>query len=434
MQRNKPEPFIGRCNWHSSLVLVILFSLVLIGACQNTESSDAVAMGLNESSTGQEAKVLSVESSQSSASLQGFVHLAADSKETKGLLEPLIAQHLSHGREALKKEDLTGALNAYQTAGNYQSEQGASTLAQHRIIAFILADDPTLLSRDSLDQAASVLSGLLAVDPNYSHVYRAAQANLMVLQGNMKSAIQTLTDVLAEKPDYLPAREGLGVALANNNRPEEAIKALKQVLESKPNSVRAHTVIAALLARTGRVDDAIHHSRKSLELAPKATTHLFLGELLQKKGTIDQAIEQYRRAVLMNKKNPVGFARLGSILLQKGGTDKEARDSLNRAFELQPNGDVLYQLAIAEARLGAHDKALQYLSRLAKDSPNVHTVFQTIAEIEELRGNAKAALSAYLHAYQLLKSVDNAKPENLRLLVERIQKLQKKAPAVRPEP
>ena len=434
MKRNKPEQFIGR--WHWSLATVLLFALILCGACQNADSSDAVASRLNESRAEDEPKVLPIPNriAEGSESLKGFGHLAADGEETKALLEPLIAQHLSRGREALENEDLIGALNAYQAAGNYQSGQGASTLSQHRIIAFILADDPTLMSRDSLAHAGSVLAGLLSVDPKYSHVYRTAQANLMVLRGNVEAAIQTLRDVLEKNPDYLSAREGLGVALANNNRPEEAIQSLKQVLESKPNSVRAHTVIASLFARTGKVDNAVHHSRKTLELAPNAGTYLLLGELLQKKGDVDGAIEQYRRAVAMNKKNPVGFARLGSMLLQKGGTDKEARDSLNRAFELRPNGDVLYQLAIAEARLGAHDKALQYLTRLAKESPNVPSVFQAIAEIEELRGNAKAALSAYVHAYQLLKSADNAKPANIRLLIERIEKLQKQSPTVKPKP
>ena len=97
---------------------------------------------------------------------------------------------------------------------------------------------------------------------------------------------------------------------------------------------------------------------------------------------------------------------------------------LNRAFELGPNGDVLYQLAIAEARLGEHEKALQYLVRIAKDSPNVPSVFQAIGEIEELRGNKKVALSAYVRAHQLLKSTEGVKPDALRVLVDRIQKLQ----------
>jgi len=247
---------------------------------------------------------------------------------------------------------------------------------------------------------------------------------LLVLNGTFEPAIATFRAVLETHSDYLPAREGLGVALANDKKADEAIKELRLVLKQSPKSVRAHAVLASLLGGTGDLDGAIDHSRQTIKLAPNAGHHLLLGELLQKKGLSDEAIQHYRRAAVLNQQSAVAFGRLGSVLLQKGGADKEARDMLNRAFELGPNGDVLYQLAIAEARLGEHEKALQYLVRIAKDSPNVPSVFQAIGEIEELRGNKKVALSAYIRAHQLLKATEGVKPDALRVLVDRIQKLQ----------
>jgi|GEM_PF-5368932 len=359
------------------------------------------------------------------AASKGFSHLAADGPETKALLEPVITEHLGRGRNALEESDLLGALNAYQTAGSYQSEQGGSTLAQHRIIAFVLAENPTLLSRESLGQAAQVLNGLLATDPTYKHVYKTAQANLVALSGNLDQAITTLRAVLETHPAYVPAREGLGVVLASSNKGDEAIKELRSVLKKAPDSVRARAVIAQLLSQAGDLEGAIDHARQAVKLASNTGNHLLLGELLQKKGDADEAIKQYRRAAMLNRQSALAFGRLGSVLLQKGGADKEARDMLNRAFELGPNGDVLYQLAIAEARLGDHDKALQYLARLANDSPNTPDVFQAIGEIQEQRGNTKNALSAYQRAHQLHTAAAGGKEtEATKQLAIRIRKFQ----------
>ena len=109
---------------------------------------------------------------------------------------------------------------------------------------------------------------------------------------------------------------------------------------------------------------------------------------------------------------------------------------LDRAFQLGPNGDVLYQLAIAEARLGDHDKALQYLARLANDSPNTPGVFTAIGEIQELRGDMKNAVMAYQRSHQLQTAAANGKEtEATKQLAARIQKLQSgggaKAPALK---
>lgn len=177
---------------------------------------------------------------------------------------------------------------------------------------------------------------------------------------------------LVGHPDYRPARESLGAAQAAAGQREEAVATLKAVIEADPSAERAHEMLARLLSGEG----AVEHARQALRLSESAGNHQLLG----------------------------------GALLSKGGADQEARDVLSRAFDLAPNGDVLYQLAIAEARLGQHDTALGHLYRLAQDSPGAPKIFRTIGEIEDARGNKDQALGAYTRAHRLLTTGQRADP------------------------
>jgi tetratricopeptide (TPR) repeat protein len=74
---------------------------------------------------------------------------------------------------------------------------------------------------------------------------------------------------LSIEPDFVKARQNLGVALARQGRDEEAMAAYRAVLRLKPDHPNAHYNAALALDRLGRRDEARAHMTRAVALDPK---------------------------------------------------------------------------------------------------------------------------------------------------------------------
>lgn len=74
---------------------------------------------------------------------------------------------------------------------------------------------------------------------------------------------------LALEPDFLKARQNLGVALGRQGRDEEAAEAYRAALAISPDHANAHYNLALVLERLGRLDDARRHMKQAVRLDPR---------------------------------------------------------------------------------------------------------------------------------------------------------------------
>lgn len=88
----------------------------------------------------------------------------------------------------------------------------------------------------------------------------------------------------------------LSVFYTDHDQYEKAVDAIRKAIALYQHHILYHT-LSYLQQRLGHLDEAINAARKSVEIKPDSLDmHLWLGELLLKKGTRDEALREYQTA------------------------------------------------------------------------------------------------------------------------------------------
>ncbi|HEY8906873.1 MAG TPA: tetratricopeptide repeat protein [Rhodoferax sp.] len=143
---------------------------------------------------------------------------------------------------------------------------------------------------------------------------------------------------------------------------ETAEARLVEALDKAPQLAEAHANLAWLLERRGSVDDALHHYELAIDLQPdNARIHLNLGALLAQLKFFLAAEAAYRRALVVDASLPGIWSNLGALLAQIG-RDDEAEESLRTALRLDPeHAGAHFNLACLLLRKGRYPEGWRHL-------------------------------------------------------------------------
>lgn len=135
---------------------------------------------------------------------------------------------------------------------------------------------------------------------------------------------------------------------------------MQATIQRNPDSAMAHNNLGNILLRKGRVEDAIIHLQTALKIDPDyAEPHANLGSALFQNGQIDEALIEYQKSVEINPNFPGSQFNLGSAFLQKGQVD-EAIIYFQKALEINPNYPEAYNsLGFALYKKGRVDEAIE---------------------------------------------------------------------------
>jgi Flp pilus assembly protein TadD len=133
----------------------------------------------------------------------------------------------------------------------------------------------------------------------------------------------------------------------------------RDTLSKNPDCWLAHNNLGVFLKNHGHIEEAMNHYRKAILISPGYFESLNnLGVALAEKGQFDEAIENYRKAVQINPIYFEAFNNLGVALAAKGRSD-EAIDNYRRAIQIKPNfPGALINLGVALAARGQFDEAI----------------------------------------------------------------------------
>ncbi|NVM28277.1 MAG: tetratricopeptide repeat protein [Candidatus Helarchaeota archaeon] len=194
---------------------------------------------------------------------------------------------------------------------------------------------------------------------------------------------------------------------------EEALRCLEKALKIRPNNAKAWLIRAQLLEELGRFPEALKCYRRSLEINPydvetqegiqrlsimskeqqDAMTWKRKAELLHQQGKLEDALEQYKKALETDKTNADAWVDKGFILYDLLRPD-EALKCYEKALELDPNniaGWTLKGIALGSSNLesiACFDKAL------AIDPENENALYNKGVFFREL-GRFKEAIECF---------------------------------------
>jgi protein O-GlcNAc transferase len=165
-----------------------------------------------------------------------------------------------------------------------------------------------------------------------------------------------------------------------------------------PDQVDARISKGVILESRGQLDSAIEQYRKALALAPRsAAASQNLGSALQKKGQTQEAVSILQAGVQANPRDSDLRAAYGSALLA-AGHPADAERELQTSLSSRPdNSSVLYNLADAQRKLGKSPEALANLKRAYELAPTDADINLSLGSLLVESGNPTEA-SPYLQA------------------------------------
>lgn len=175
-----------------------------------------------------------------------------------------------------------------------------------------------------------------AISANGGFAYGEVQlAAMLALQHRYREAQVRLMDLLAARPDYHPARIGLGRILGRLGHTEEALSLLAEASKSPEYGVSAHLAMAQIDLRAGRPDDAVRSVQIAAFARPDAETYAALSNAFLGIGDVDKAESAAKTAL---EKDPLSARAHLAVarVRQAQGQAEEARKEAAEALALCP--------------------------------------------------------------------------------------------------
>jgi TolB-like protein/Flp pilus assembly protein TadD len=230
-----------------------------------------------------------------------------------------------------------------------------------------LADSYLLLSSfaavspgESLPPARSALKKALELDDSLAEAH-ASFGLLATLELDLHRAINELKRAVELKPNYATAHHWLALAHMTLAQFDPAISEAKRAIELDPLSLVINADTSWIYFSARRHDEAEAQVRKTLEIGPQFfLAHYYLGEVLQFKGRLGEAIAEFQKAFELNN-DPYSLAMLGQAYARNGQKDEAQKILAQLNEEAKSHYVAPYALALVQIALGAKDRAIEEL-------------------------------------------------------------------------
>ena len=264
-------------------------------------------------------------------------------------------------------------------------------------LAYIgLADSYLLLpnygnapTQESITPARAALKKALELDDSSAEAH-ASTGLLNLLELRLEPAISELERAVQLKPNYATAHHWLMYCHLTLGHFDPAFLEAKRALELDPLSLIINADVAWTYFCARRFDDAERQARKTLEIGPQFfRAHYYLGQVLQLKGHLADAISEYQKAFDLNS-DAYSLGLVGQAYARNGQKD-EAQKVLMRLNEMAKSRYVApYAITVVYLGLGEKERAIDELER-AYQSGDTNDLFLIKVDplLDDLRGQPR---------------------------------------------
>ena len=202
-------------------------------------------------------------------------------------------------------------------------------------------------------------------------------------QGRIDAAREVLERAVVVAPQDADSHYLLASTLEATGPREVEIAHLRRALELRPNFevalrqlIPAQQSLSRFLLDAGQLEQAEASYRREIELTPQHFgPHHMLGVVLNRQARNAEAIELFKRAILLNPNSAASYASLGSAYIESDDTSEAnlalAHSNLEKAVVLEPaNSECLYALGFNYWRRAQLDRALASFDKAIEADPN----------------------------------------------------------------
>jgi predicted TPR repeat methyltransferase len=280
---------------------------------------------------------------------------------------------------------------------------GEAEAAYRRVIAAV-PDHPVALhalgwiAHRAGDRPAALelLRRAVAADPSNADAWN----NLGIVYAAERrpaDALSAYRQAVSLRPNFAAAYVNIGNAHRDTGRWPDAVEAYGTAVRLAPNLAAAHHALATALRESGRPDDAVASYGRALELSPASGSevHNDLGLTYARAGNARLAEEHLRKAIVLNPGDPKPRRNLGRLLLRMGRPREAAEVLADVARGPTAPADVHHDLAVALAKIGRLDEAIEHFRRTVALRPDDAEGYCNLGLALEDRGDTAGAAAAY---------------------------------------
>ncbi|MGB5835268.1 MAG: tetratricopeptide repeat protein, partial [Thiohalocapsa sp.] len=277
--------------------------------------------------------------------------------------------------------------------------------------AHVLRDE-TALAQDALEKA-------IETAPKASASYLQLAA-LRSKAGDADGASQVLERLLATVPEDATAQTALARLQLGQQDIGALEKTAEQVLRSRPEHPLGYYLNGVVLQRKGDLQESIEQFETALAKNPKAVEPLVA--LARSFLALDQPEEAQARLeeLLADSPNNVVAMNLLAEVYGRMGKQEDARRQYASAIERAPGSPMAYQrLAQLQAADGEQDKAIATLESGLDPTQRNGTLLLTLGMVKQQAGEDQGAIKAYEEVVERFPTADVAANNLTMLLVGR---------------
>ncbi len=169
-----------------------------------------------------------------------------------------------------------------------------------------------------------------------------------------------------------------------------------------PQKARPRNNLAVALVRRGNIDEAISNYRKALQIEPNyAEAHFNLATALRRQGKFDDAVYHYREMLRLNPDHRGTHNGLGAVLHEQGKID-QAVLHYAEALRLDPEySKAHYNMGVALNIQGKTDRAVSHFKEALRLEPRHSGVHYQLATALNHAGKLQEAVSHFQAALDL---------------------------------
>ncbi|HWS75113.1 MAG TPA: tetratricopeptide repeat protein, partial [Quisquiliibacterium sp.] len=194
-----------------------------------------------------------------------------------------------------------------------------------------------------IDEARELLRSTSVTSSRERSQLVGAEAQLLREARRYAEAFEVIDRALQDTPDAADLLYDHAMAAERIDRLAVMESSLRRLIELRPDNAHAYNALGYTYADRGiRLEEAQALIEKALELSPE-DPHIIdsLGWVLYRRGKLDEALAQLRRAWEIRPEAEIGV-HLGEVLWRMGRTD-EARRIWVESRKLEPDNETLKQ-------------------------------------------------------------------------------------------
>jgi tetratricopeptide (TPR) repeat protein len=253
----------------------------------------------------------------------------------------------------------------------------------------MLGPDDLPPMKDACLKAEVAVHKALELDNSLGEAHTVLAVLKFKMDRDWRGAESEFKKAIELSPGYATAYQRYSTLLSDMERHEESLRAIHKAQALDPVSPSINGGLGARLLYARRYDEAIEQLRRALEMDPNlGLTHRYLGWAYEGKGDLEKAIDELRKASLLDTRSELlaslahGYALAGRSR-QAENVLKDLEERSRRAY-VPP-----YQFAVVYAALGQKDRAFEWLAKSCHDR-DVHFVFFTVdPDLDNVRSDPR---------------------------------------------